>query len=302
MDLIELVGAPAVFDDLTFLGRLGVPSLILAVPRDQGTLFAIDSRSLEVTRIDGLPLGVASAAGGSDHFFLADRSGESVVVVDIASGSIASTFALAGTPDYVRYTPLTNEVWVTEPKDDRIETLSVASDGSLAHAGFVQLSGSPEGLAFDPVTDRAFTHLPDGELAAIDLRGKRVLDVWKTGCADSHGIPAVNGLAGLVFAGCSSRGGGVLLDAQRGVPYAGLEVGTGEAVLAYSTFSNEIYLRGDPGEDLAILRPCQGGLALNATVKIPPNGHAMVGDAGYVWIADADRGGILRLGDPFILR
>jgi hypothetical protein len=300
MKEIGLIGSPAYFDDLVLYETLGEPPFILAVPEDRGALFIIDTNSNGITRIDGLPRGVGSAAPIRGGFVLADRSGEALAVVSMASKTVVSTYALGTRPDYVR--SFMDQVWVTEPRDDRIEVLDIDTEGTLTHVAYIDLSGSPEGLVFDPFSDVAFTHLPDGQLAAIGFESKTVHAVWDTGCGASHGIPAFNSFDAQVYAGCATKGGGVALSTQSGLPLAGFEVGSGEAVLAYGRESNSFYLRGDPGEDLAVLHACLGGMALNGIVKIPNEGHAMVAHGGSIFIADPALGGILRVSDPFVPR
>jgi hypothetical protein len=42
-----------------------------------------------------------------------------VTLIDIASGTIVAAQGMPGTPDYVRFSPATNEVWVSLPGTNR---------------------------------------------------------------------------------------------------------------------------------------------------------------------------------------
>jgi hypothetical protein len=230
---------------------------------------------------------------------MADRDADAILVVDPTSGTILSTFALDSNPDYVRYSRATNEIWISEPGDDRIEILSLADDGLLSHAAFIATSGGPEGLVFDVSRRRAYGHA-SGNIAVIDVDQRKQIDSWPTGCGGSHGIPTVDEARGLVFAGCSNRGGGVMLDADDGREIAGYEVGEGTAILGYSPALGHFYLRGDPGRNVAVLAVCESGMSLLGTALVSNEGHGMVADdRGNAWVCDRETGGVFRVRDPY---
>jgi streptogramin lyase len=293
---VALAPEAATFDDITFSASLG---RVLAAPEGIGTVYSIDPDSLAVTAFADLPRGVASVDEGAGWLFAADRDDDAILVLDPSTGTTRSTFPLEANPDYVRYSPATGEVWITEPGRDRIEVLSLAEDGTLAHAAFIATPGGPEGLAFDVSRRRAFAHA-SGDLAVIDVDRRERIDSWPTGCGGSHGIPTVDEARGLVFAGCSARGGGAMLDADDGRTIAGYEVGEGEAVLGYSAMLGHFYLRGDPGRNVAALGVCDGGLSLLGTAVVSNAGHGMVADdRGNLWVCDHETGGVLRVRDHY---
>ena len=136
---------------------------------------------------------------------------------------------------------------------------------------------------------------------AIDIDQRNVIGKWDTGCGGSHGIPVVDERRGFVFAGCSSKGGGAVLDSDDGTLLAGHEVGSGDALLAYSEALGHFYLRGDPGNFVDILGVCDdGALELLDRVKITHSGHGITADErGNVWVCDAENGGLLHFHDSF---
>ena len=293
---IALAPGPAPFDDLTYSASLG---RVMAAPVNVGTVYLIDPDSLEVTRIENLPRSVASVDEGKGWLFIADRGNDSILTVDPDSKTIVSTLQLDSNPDYVRYSAATGEVWVTEPRADRIEVLSLAEDGALSHAAFISVPGGPEGLAFDIGRRRAYGHA-SGDMAVVDIDQRRQIDAWPTGCGASHGIPTVDEARGLVFAGCSNGGGGSMLDADDGRELAGYEVGGGAAILGYSPMLGHFYLRGDPGKDVAVMGVCESGMSLLGTVTVSNEGHGMVADdRGHIWVCNRETGGVFRVTDRY---
>src|SRR5262249_21695944 len=152
---------------------------------------------------------------------------------------------------------------------DRIEILSVAG-AALSHSAYIDVPGGPEGVAFDFSHHRAYAHA-SGDLVAIDVAAREIVDRWATGCGGSHGIPVVDENRGFVFAGCTSRGGGAVLSADDGRLIAGFEAGGGDAILGYSSALGHFYLRGDPGPNVDILGVCDDGSLANLGVATAEN-------------------------------
>lgn len=293
------LGPVASFDDLFFSHAL---DRVLAIPEHTGTLWLVDAETADVTMFAGLPSRIATGDATATHVYLGDRGNRRVVVLDAASGDIVQLVDLPANPDYVRITPAGDELWVTEPGKDGIEVLAIGQDGMLmASSSFIDVPGGPEGLTFDVSSDRAYVHRFSGPVVAIDVAGHEVVDTWDTGCESAHGFPQVDGERGLLFAGCSSEGGAAVLDATNGHALAGVEAGGDASILAYDASLGHLYLRGDPGGDLAMLAVCDsGGLAELTAVSLSQAGHGMTSDGrGNVWVADATTGGLLHVRDPY---
>jgi hypothetical protein len=287
---VTLPGGQAAFDDLRYSPELGK---VVAAPMGTGWISLVDPDSLAVTSLPAPP-GVASADASATTVYAADRRHDQIVAIDIASERTVATQGVPGTPDYVRLSPLTDEVWVTLPSTNRIEILDAAS---LALIGSVTLPAPPEGLTIDG--GRAYANA-NGHVVAIDITRRLVVGEWPTGCGYSHGFPQVDAEDHLAFGGCFANGG-VGVVTMQGELRAGFEAGGGEAVLAYDPARHHLYVRGDPGAALYILATCSDGqLGTLATVPIPNDGHATsADDRGHVWVADATTGGLLRVTDPF---
>lgn len=288
VQLVSL-GTPAGFDDMRYSPELGK---VVAAPGGTGRVSLIDPDTMAVQALT-VPPGVESADASATTVYGADRDGNRIIAVDIASDTIVAKGPVPGLPDYVRFSPATNEVWVTIPATSRIEILDATS---LAAIGSVALAAPPEGLTFDGAYAYANSN---GRVDAIDVVHRLVVGEWETGCGYSHGFPQVDDLYHLAFGGCFANGG-VGVVSMHGEERAGFEAGGGESIVAYDQVRHRLYVRGDGSATLDILSTCPDGqLGTLATVTISSSGHGASADGrGHVWVADATTGGVFRITDP----
>lgn len=291
---VELVrlpgGGPATFDDMRYSPDLGK---VVAAPHGTGVISLIDPDSMMLENL-AAPTGVESADASATTVYAVDRPSDRILAIDIATGATVATARMAGTPDYVRFSPTTNEVWVSMPATNRLEILDA---GSLAAIGSVTLPAPPEGLTFEG--GRAYANAW-GDVVAVDAARRVVVGQWTTGCGYSHGFPQVDDTYHLAFGGCL-KDGGVGVVTMQGDQRAGFEAGGDEAVLAYDPVRHHLYVRSDGTGTLHILAACSNGeLGELESVVISAYGHAAsADDRGHVWMADATTGGVLRITDPF---
>ncbi len=283
-------GGPASFDDLRYSPELGK---VVAAPHGTGFISLIDPDAMTVQQL-AAPLGVESADASATTVYAADRANARIIALDVATGATLATGAIAGDPDYVRFSPASNEVWVSIPATSRLEILDASS---LAAIGSVTLAAPPEGLTFDG--ERAYSNA-NGRITAIDVARRLVIGEWRTGCGYSHGFPQVDDAYQLAFGGCFANGG-VGVVTMQGEPRAGFEAGGGEAIVAYDPARHHLYVRGDGAPTLDVLATCSDGqLGVLASVTLSAEGHgASADDRGHVWVADATTGGVFRISDPF---
>jgi DNA-binding beta-propeller fold protein YncE len=284
------LGTVARFDDLQFAPAL---RRVIAVALGRGHMYLVNPDTSEV---QDLVVGgsVASADASVTRIYAVDRASARIVVFDPVTGLELQSQYISGRPDYIRVSPTSNEVWITAPGRDSIlihdaTTLALVDEIAVA---------SPEGLTFDSA-GRAYTQ-HGGDVIALDVATHSVAGVWNAGCAGSHGFPQSDVGFGLVFAGCD-RSGGTSVLRNNGELVSGYEAGGDEAALAFSNQLHHLYVRGDPGDTLAILAVCSGG-ALGVLDQVPISGQGHVSaadDRGHVWVADATTGGLLRIDDPF---
>jgi DNA-binding beta-propeller fold protein YncE len=302
-------GDPGIgFDDLRFSSALG---RIIAPAGRSGRVDLIDPATHAITSIDqfaegisyfgGHDFGATSADAGGGIVLVTDRTTMRIYALDPATQRM-SFASVASSPDYVRYVAATNEAWVTEPDDERIEVFSIGADPqhTLSHAAFIAAAGGPESLVIDGTRGRAYTHLWGGATYAIDVHTRGIVGQWANGCAASRGI-AVDEARGFVFAGCN-EGKAVVLDAAHdGAQLSFLSAGTGVDVIDYSSTLHHLYLPGADSSNMAILGvSATGQLSLLGTRATVAGGHCVAADdRGNAYVCDPDNGELLVVPDSF---
>src|SRR5215831_2973440 len=235
-------GVPGIgFDDMHFSKAHG---LVLVPSGRSGFLNLVDPATRRVQSIDGFSKeifffgggyqGVTSADDGpAGLIYASDRTPEKLHVVDPAAGAIIATRQVASGFDYVRFVAPTNEVWMTEPDDDRIEIFSIGSDPRAApvHAAYVATPGGPESLVVDATRGRAYTHLWNGATYSIDIRSRAIVETWPNGCSGSRGID-LDEERGFLFVACSEGRAAVLDVTAGGRQVAAAQTGSGVDIVA----------------------------------------------------------------------
>lgn len=292
------------FDDLGFAPALGK---VLAPAGRTGALALIDPQTHAVRMIEGVSReaarfrgghgeGTTSADEGRGLLFATDRDEKRLVVIDPVAGKVVAMAALAGGPDYMRWSPSTGEVWVTEPNAEQIEVFSVPLKGvpTPTRVSVFKVAGGPESLVIDPVAGRAFTHLWKESTVAFDLLTKAKVGEWKNGCKDSRGI-ALDPKAHLLFAGCD-EGKATSMDLKRdGAIVSTVMVGAGVDVIAYSQTLHHLYVPGGDAATMAIVGvTADGTLSVLATVPTAKDAHCVAADDhDQAWVCDPKQGRLL---------
>jgi len=274
-----------------------------------GAIYLIDPLTLKLEGISGFTAsskfngghgeGVTSADLGGGFVFATDRSSQMLDVIDASARKLAASVKLAGEPDYVRYVAPSAEVWVTEPREKRIEIFSLgAGKPHPAHIAYIDVQGGPESLVIDEKTGRAFTNLWTSSTVAIDLRSHKELARWPNGCAGSRGL-ALDSSRHLLLVGCE-EGKLEVLDARSGQRLGEARSGSGVDIIGYSPTLGHAYLPGAESATIATISIDPGGAAhvLN-TVSTVRGAHCTTADdSGHVYVCDPERGRILVFTDP----
>jgi DNA-binding beta-propeller fold protein YncE len=294
-------GRPGIgFDDLRFSQTYGV----LAPGGRSGNLDLVDGATHAVTTVGGFSMeplhfaghdqGATSVDEGAGFLFVTDRTTRELHVVDPGKKQIVGTAAVATSPDYVRYVPQTNEVWVTEPDAEQIEIFALVGS-QPTRAAVISIIGGPESLVVDKTRDRAYTHLWSGGSVSVDLRARMVVGVWPNGCTSSRGI-SLDEARGFLFAGCD-EGRAAVLDVKSGGAILGtLDVpARGVDVIDYSTLLGHLYLPGQSNALMAIVSvDASGHLSLLGTQPTIAGAHCVAADdRGNAWVCDPDNGQLL---------
>ena len=297
------------FDDLVFSPRLGK---VIVPGGRSGNLYLIDSATRKITAIHGFSSGkeykeghgegITSADEGKGLIFVADRTAGTLSAVDPVCEKIIATTPLAGSPDYVRYILATDEIWVTQPNEQRIEIFSLSKGEplQLTHADFIPVEGGPESLVYDGRRTRVYTHLWEGQSAVIDVKERKVIATWPNGCEGSRGI-GIDEALGFLFAACA-EGKATTLDVDHdGKILGNVEAGSGVDIIGYDAVLKRLYLPGAKSAKTAIVQVSPAGdLKLLQEVPTEMRAHCAVADGtGQVWVCDPDNGRLLLLKDIF---
>lgn len=294
------------FDDLGFAPTL---RKVMVPGGSTGKLALIDPDSEKIELIGGFSEragyssghgeGITSSDACGGWMCVTDRSAKLLDVVDLQAKKIVATARLASGPDYVRFVPNTNEVWVTEPGDERIEIFTLPDQGRPipTHSGFVAVPGGPESLAV--AHGRAFTHLWRGTTVAIDLRSRKIVGRWPNGCKGSRGI-GLDEKRGFLFAGCN-EGKVTVLELKNGSLLGEASSGAGVDVIAYDQKLAHVYLPGADSGTIAIVEISISGAArVLKTADTVEGAHcATVDDRDQVYVCDPAHGRILVFKDSF---
>ncbi|HZE88449.1 MAG TPA: hypothetical protein VE404_02820 [Verrucomicrobiae bacterium] len=293
------------FDDLAFVPKL--KRVVIPAGR-AGSLYLIDPATKAADPVTGFSAeapgktghgeGVTSADFGRGLLFTTDRTTKKLDVVDPFSKKIVSSAPLSGGPDYVRWVEKTEELWVTEPEDDRIEIFSLPAGAAPVpeHKAFLKVPGGPESLVIDG--DHAYTNLWEDATIALDVKERSIAGHWPNGCKGSRGL-ALDAKRGFLFVGCAegraavldARHGGKLLDAT--------SAGDGVDIISFDPGLSHLYFPGGKSATMAILGVADSGkLSLLGTVKTAEGSHCVVADDQHqAWVCDPKAGGLLLVAD-----
>ncbi len=296
------------FDDLMYSPRLGkviVPAgrtgdLDLLSP-SKGTVSPIPGFSKAAPESRGHGESVTSVSEDQGYLFATDRTSKTVNVVDPAAKKIVARAKLAGGPDYVRYVASTHELWVTEPRQERIEIFKLTGGKvpTPVHEAFIEVPGGPESLVLDPARGRAYTNLWKDETIAIDVAGRKIAARWPNGCKGSRGL-ALDAKDGFLFVGCAEGGTSVLDAAHGGKILDHVKAGSGVDIIAYSPALRHLYVPGARSATLTVFGVCKSGkLERLGTVPTARGAHGAAAGAGRVFVPVPSSGKVLVIADRY---
>jgi hypothetical protein len=300
------------FDDLRYSRTLHA---IIAPGGFTGNIYLIDPDTLAVTTIGGFTKGPSSTLGastvdeGGGYIFVGDRTATTLGVVDPRQKTVVAQVPTAGYPDYVRYVPTRNEVWIEEAFNFQVEIFTLPASGTPmpVQAAIIRPGGVPEGLGVDAKTGKVFSHsLLSPALFEMDSATRMKTGMWSVGCSmisqgnTTHGNPTVDSDRGFVFAGCADAKATVF-EESTGKVLDTYTLGPGASLSSYSPELHHFYFRADGALPVAILGAASTGkLSLLKKVDAAMQGHCLVADdRHHVWTCDAAKGTVLRLDDAY---
>ncbi len=298
------------FDDLQYsaaLDRLLVPA------GRAGFVGLVDPLTEKMTRlgefattdtyVSGHDFGTTSAIEAEGLVYAIDRTELQLQQIDPDSGDKLGSVALGGSPDYVRYVPLTREIWVTQPTSGRFEIFALG-DGdppSLQADGEMAVAGGPESMVVEASGAVAYTNTFLGQTMSIDTASRTETARWSNGCSLSLGL-ALDEANQRLFVGCA-EGKAVALNATDGATLSTLSAGGGVDIIAYNADLSHLYLNGSTQGKLTVAGVAADGTLteLAALPTAPSTNSSCVAADPYdnIWVCDANAGQLLRFTDIF---
>jgi DNA-binding beta-propeller fold protein YncE len=291
------------FDDIQYSS---VMKKVLVPSGRTGMLNLVDPETLAVTSIGGFSStkdfkgghgeGITSVAEAEKMLFVTDRSSLKLNVLDPNSKKIIATAPLGSSPDYVRFIPTLNEVWVTEPDEDQIEVFKM-NQNTPAHSSYIKVEGGPEALVIDTKQGRAYSHLWHGKTVAIDINAKKIVATWPNGCEGSRGISFAE-TSNILLVGCS-EGKAVSMDTHDGKIISSVSSGNGVDIIAYNHHLKHLYMPGGKSATMAIISVADdGSLKLLQTVPAAEGSHCVTTDqSNTAFVCDPKHGSLLVIKD-----
>jgi hypothetical protein len=252
------------FRELVYDTRL---KQVLVPAAEAGQLLVLDPASRAIKQIsgfsqrspEGVALGATSAVSDGRLLYALDRTARQIRVVDPGSGEAISSTPVESFPEYIRYVPSTNELWVTEPQAEQIEIYRLVDGrpGAMELARVLEVEAGPENLVFYRRGGLAFTNQPNlGLTKVFSVSTKGELDSWGNGCSQARGM-SVDEERGYLFIACA-EGKLVMLDIlNNGFPLASLSYGGDLSTVVYNQNLRHIYLPSSASAILGIFEVAQ---------------------------------------------
>jgi len=290
-------GPPAGMDYLAYDAQSG---LLFVPASNTGKVDVIDTKSGKLQSIDGWKTekrgeriaGVTAATTGGGYAYIGNRADSSICAVEIRSLERKGCVTLASMPDGVFYVGATKEVWVTTPRDNSLQILSLKDPAAPAHAGSIKLEGQPEGYAVDEQRGIVFTNLEDKDKTlSIDAKSRKVTASWDPGCPEKgpRGI-VVDAAAKRLFVACAVEGLKEF-DAS-GKIIAKLDTGAGVDNIDILPAKHRVYVASSSEAKLTVAEVGpDGAFKVVSTAATVPGGRTVIVDgAGNAYIPDSKQG------------
>jgi DNA-binding beta-propeller fold protein YncE len=309
------------FDDLAYDSALGK---VIVPAGATGNLDLLDPGTLSVRAIPGFSTATPDPAGGHGDgttsaiarqglLFAIDRTNLRLDVVDPAAGSIVKSTTLITTPDYIRYVPPTNELWVTEKGASQIEVFALSNERvpQPAHSDVITFTNGPEALVIDPSRGLAYTNFAKkGQTVPIDLKTHAAQDPWANGCTATRGM-ALDEARGILFVACK-EGKIVPLDVKNGgKQFTTMNFGANLDFLGYNARLSHLYIPSGASALMGVVgvtvvagdlptATAQVTMTLLGTADTSLGSKCIVADdRDEVWVCDPANGQLFQVKDTF---
>ena len=232
-------------------------------------------------------LGPTSATVGKGVVYIGNRADNKICAFDARTLAKRNCGEIDSMPDGLAYAALTNEVWVTAPRD---KSLRILDADTLHQKSKLTYEGNPEGFAVDANRARFYTNLEDKDKTlAIDLRSHRTIATWNPNCGSEgpHGL-RVDETSGFLFVACSARAE-VLDAAHNGQVLSSIDTGDGVDDIDYAPAGHMLYVGAAKAAKLTIAKVDRKG-KLSLEMEVPTHAGArngVVASNGRIFLAHA---------------
>jgi DNA-binding beta-propeller fold protein YncE len=287
-----------------------------------GVVAVIDAATDKITTVGGFGtgevellgkrrlLGPTSVAIGEGAVYIGNRGDSSVCVVDAETLTLVGckrigdpAAGLARAPDAVVYVASTKELWITTgapplgipAADNALLIMDAADPKHIKAKRTLALGASAEGYAVDNKRGLFYTNLEEsGETVAIDVRRKKIVSRWRSGCAEPHGV-ALDEARRFLFVACADRV--IALDVARNKVLGSINTGDGLDNIDYAPGERRLYAAASVAGTLTIAKVDDRG-AMNpvATLATAKGARSVIAAEGATaYIIDPVSGSILKV-------
>ncbi len=291
-------------------GNLGVVAVIDGVTDKITTVGGFGTGEVELLGKKRV-MGPSSVSIGAGVAYIGNRGDSNICVINAATlalvgcSPIADPAAgLAAAPDAVVYVATTKELWVTTgapplgvpAADQSLLILDASNPKHLKQKTRLALGASAEGYAVDEERGLFYTSLEErGETVAIDVRRKRIVSRWHSGCDEPHGV-ALDKARRFLFVACADRI--IALDAARaGTVLGSIPTGDGLDNIDYSASDKQIYAAASISGTLTVASvDDHGGMMVVATIPTVKGARSVIaGKRSTAYLIDPAGGSILKI-------
>jgi len=287
-----------------------------------GVVAVIDDKDDKVTTVGGFGtgevellgkkrlLGPTSVSIGESVVYIGNRGDSSICTVDrenltlrqcVRIGDPAAGLATA--PDAVVYVATTKELWVTTgapplgiaAADNALLIMDASDPKRIRAKRRLPLGASAEGYAVDEKRGLFYTNLEEhGETVAIDVRRKRIVSRWRSGCAEPHGV-ALDEARRFLFVACADRV--IALDVVNNKVLGSISTGDGLDNIDYSPAEKRLYAAASVAGTLTIANvDNRGAMTTVATVPTAKGARSVIAGKGpTAYVIDPVSGSILKV-------
>jgi DNA-binding beta-propeller fold protein YncE len=323
--IVKLPGSTGAigFDDMSYDATLGK---VIVPAGNTGNLDLIDPDTMAIKAIPGFStatpdvaaghsVGTTSAISHNGVLFAIDQITTKLDVIDPVAGAIIKSTALITSPDYIRYVPPTNELWVTEKGASQIEVFSLSNDPvpQPSSTSVISFTKGPEALVIDSKRGMAYTNFAkNGQTVPIDIKTHTPQDPWPNGCTATRGM-VLDEARGILFVACKEGKISVLNVADGGRLLANTTFGSNLDFLGYNPHLSHLYIPSGSSAVMAVIGvtaeqappPATTGqlsmtLTLLGTADTGLGSKCMIADdRDSVWVCDPTTGQLFHIKDTF---